>query len=124
MFPALKITLCGLIFGSSVAWADCSPPEVPTIPDGSEASMQEMLQGKTDISKYQQANEEYRNCLNEKMEDFNARSAASENKDEIATIKAEHGKMVTAYKKAVGNEEAVADKFNQAIRAYKKANPG
>jgi hypothetical protein len=86
--------------------------------------MQEMLQGKSDVSKYQKENEGYRNCLNEKIEAFNTRSAASENKDEAASIKAEHGKIVAAYNDAVGAEEAVADKFNQAIRAYKKANPG
>lgn len=124
MFPALKITFCGLIFGSSVAWANCAPPEAPTIPDGSEASMQEMLDGKSAVSEYQKANEVYRNCLSEKIEAVNARPADSGNKGEAASIQAEHEKMVEAYNDAVGAEEALADQFNKAIRAYKKANPG
>lgn len=86
--------------------------------------MQEMLDGKSAVSEYQKANEVYRNCLSEKIEAVNARPADSGNKGEAASIQAEHEKMVEAYNDAVGAEEALADQFNKAIRAYKKANPG
>jgi hypothetical protein len=110
------------MLGSSAAWADCSPPQAPAIPDGSESSMQEMLKGKAAISQYQQENEQYRNCLSEKIESFELRLAAAQDKAAAANMQAEHDESLDAYNNAVTDEEALAEKFNQAIREYKEAN--
>lgn len=56
---ALMLALCA----SAAARADCTAPEQPTLPDGAEASMEEMLAGQKAVKSFQEANMDYMKCM-------------------------------------------------------------
>lgn len=93
-------------------------PEVPEIPDGSTATMEEMIAGQTAVKAFQSAVADYRGCQDGRME---ALKAAVEEGDPDAAPAYEAA--TDAYNKSVTVEEGVAEQFNQSIRAYKAANP-
>ena len=121
----LLITLFfNLTVASSASWAaDCNPPTQPNMPDGDKASMEEMLKGKSAITNYQKENATYRDCVNEKIaQAIDAVKSASDEKS-VNEAKANHQRWTESYNQAVSNEEQVAKKFNNALHAYKAANP-
>ncbi len=123
MKHTIKATLFSLVFSTSAVWAaDCTMPETPTMPDGSKASMDDMLKGKAAVSAFQKENATYLNCMNEKIE---AAKNALENtdKEQAAAALEKQAMLVDLYNKGVAAEEALAGDFNSAIREYKKANP-
>lgn len=118
----LKITVLSLALGSVGAQAqDCTAPELPTIPDGSSASMDDMLAGQKAVKAFQAANLEYMNCLDPHISAAQAKAQAEDaTEDDMAAIKA----LEEQYNSAVSREEEVAGQFNTEIREYKAANPG
>ncbi|MEZ5568452.1 MAG: hypothetical protein R3E54_08965 [Halioglobus sp.] len=118
---AITLTLLGLLSAGS-AWAqDCTAPQAPTIPDGSSASMEQMLEGQQAVKTFQAANSEYMTCLDPQIAAASARATAEEASDgDRAALKS----LEEAYNAAVSREEAVAGEFNKQIREYKAANPG
>ncbi len=123
----IKSTLFGLVFGASAIWAaDCTMPEPPSIPDGSKASMDEMLQGKAAVADFQKKNATYLNCMSEQIDAaksaLTANADANTDKEQAAETEKKHTMLVDGYNKGVATEEALANQFNTAIREYKKAN--
>ena len=112
-FLALLLTL---LAGPAVA-KDCIMPEVPEIPDGSTATMEEMIAGQSAVKAFQAAVADYRGW-DGRME---ALPAAVEEGDPDAAPA--YQAATDAYNKSVTVEEQVAEQFNQSIRAYKAANP-
>jgi hypothetical protein len=115
------LTLIGLL-SAGTAWAqDCTAPQAPTIPDGSSASMEQMLQGQQAVKTFQAANSEYMTCLDPLIAAATAQATAEDASDaDRASLKS----LEEAYNAAVSREEAVAGDFNTQIRNYKAANPG
>lgn len=117
----IKLLLVGLALSSTAVVAqDCIAPAVPTLPDGATASYDDMIAGQGAVKSFQAANLEYMNCLDPQI------SAATESataEDASDTDKAKVKALEEAYNGAVSSEEALAEKFNAAIREYKTANP-
>lgn len=111
---ALLITLAA----GHVAANDCTMPDMPSIPDGSTATMEEMIAGQSAVKAYQADVESYRGCQDGRMQ---ALRAAVEEGDPGAAPAFEEA--TAAYNESVTLEEQLAERFNQAIRAYKAANP-
>ncbi len=109
--------LLTFVAGPAVA-DDCTMPDKPSIPDGSTATMEEMIAGQSAVKAYQAAVEAYRGCQDGRME---ALKAAVEEGDPGAAPAFETA--TDAYNESVTLEEQLAEEFNQAIRAYKAANP-
>lgn len=119
----LKLAVLGLALGSTVGIAgECVTPEAPTLPDGANASMEDMLTGQKAVKTYQTANLEYMGCLEK---EFTAAEAATQQgtDEEKAAAQASYDKAVNAYNEAVSLEEEVAGQFNTEIREFKAANP-
>jgi hypothetical protein len=121
----MKTLNCFLLtaaLASGQAWAQCEAPKEPTIPDGAEASMQDMLDGQEAIKAFQSENMEYLKCLEAEFADAKAAAESAEEKAEAAKAMAAYSEAVDAYNSAVAREESLAGEFNTQIREYKAAN--
>ena len=117
-----KPALLSLALLSSNAFAaDCTAPDMPTVPDGGSSTMEQMLEGQKSVKAYQAANLEYMNCLEPLISEAET-TAQGESATDADKAKAKA--LNDAYNAAVSQEEELAGKFNTAIRAYKAANPG
>jgi len=115
-----KITALSLALGSGLCVADdCKQPDMPTIPDGSSSSLEQMLEGQKVVKAFQAANLEYMTCLEGQL---GAAEAQIKEGDESATQR--YTQIQETYNAAVSREEEVAGQFNTEIREYKAANPG
>ena len=109
----MKIFLSALLLaGSSVAFAECSRPPAPQIPDGSVSDIQTMIKGKSAVADYVAETEAYLDCLGAEGE---AMSAEETPEQKLA--------RVDLHNAAVDDMEAVANTFNGEIREYKEKNP-
>jgi hypothetical protein len=118
----LKLALLGLIFSSAGSMAaDCTPPEIPTMPNGASASMEQMLEGQQAVISFQEVNLEYMSCLDPLVTAATEKATAGgASKEDKAAVKA----LEELYNSAVSSEEELAGQFNTEIREYKAANPG
>ncbi len=85
---------------------DCEPPAAPSIPDGSSASLDEMMAGQTKVREFVSAGNEYLTCVGQVIDD-EERTVEDRN----AAI-GEHNRMV-------GAMEKTASDFNAQIRVFK-----
>ena len=115
---ATSLTLLATIFTGQALAADCELPTMPTVPDGSSATMEEMIEGQQGVKAFQAAAAEYRACQDDTMAELKA-SVQEGNPDAAPKYEA----ATTEYNQSVALEEQLAEQFNQAIRAYKAANP-
>ena len=116
---AIKYTALALALGSTSALAaDCEAPAAPELPDGSTATMEQMLAGQKAVKAFQTANLEYMKCLEPAL---TAAEAAAKAGEEGAAEKYQAAQET--YNSAVSAEEAFAGEFNTEIREYKAANP-
>jgi hypothetical protein len=86
--------------------AECHTPAAPAIPDGSIATMEEMVAGQAAVKDFVAGSESYLECLS-KIIDDEARGPEQRN----AAI-SEHNRMVAAMEKIAGD-------FNAQIRTFK-----
>lgn len=116
---SLKALLLATAFTSTGALADeCNLGEMPTLPNGATASMEEMVAGQQSIKAFQAEAQAYRTCLDEGMAAIK-KAATDGDKESAEAFKA----MTDDYNASVAAEEAIASDFNAQIRAYKAANP-
>lgn len=116
----IKLALISLILGSTASIAnDCTAPPSPTLPDGTTASMEEMLAAQKAVKAFQAANTEYRACLDPLVTAAEVAAAGdSPGPDLQKTLE----QLNNEYNASVSAEEEVANGFNVALRDFKKAN--
>ncbi|MCB1678616.1 MAG: hypothetical protein KDI16_08035 [Halioglobus sp.] len=120
----VKLAVLSLVLGSGVSLAgECVRPEVPSLPDGGSASMEDMLAGQKAVKTFQTANLEYMSCLERDMKKAEEATLKG-SKDEMEAAQSNYQAAVERYNAAVSQEEEVAGQFNTEIREYKAANPG
>lgn len=117
----IKIALLCLVMGSSYSFAECSNPTIPEMPDGSKASMDEMLAGKAAVGEFQKANAAYLECVGKEMEAIKA-TMKEGSKEDMAAAQKNFTQLADTYNAAVTAEETLAGKFNSEIRAFKAAS--
>ena len=116
----IKLALIGLVLGSTASIADdCTAPPPPAAPDGATASMEQMLAGQKAVKAYQAANTDYRACLDPLVNAAQVAAAGDSPGPNLTTALAQ---LNEDYNASVSSEEQVANDFNAALRAYKKAN--
>jgi hypothetical protein len=96
----------------SQASAECSQPEPASIPDGTKATSEEMVEAQTYVKQYIADMELYLVCLDE--EEAALQQPPTEEQRQRHT---------QLHNSAVDSMESVAAKFNEQVRAYKQANP-
>ncbi|WP_439133159.1 hypothetical protein [Pseudomaricurvus sp.] len=117
----IKIALLCLVMGSSYSFAECSNPTAPEMPNGSTASMDEMLAGKAAVSAFQKENATYLECIGKEMEAIKA-TLKEGSKEDMAAAQKNFTELADTYNQAVTAEETLAGKFNTEIRAFKEAS--
>lgn len=122
MMNAIKLALVGLVLGSAASMAeDCTAPEVPGLPDGDSATLEQMLEGQGAVKAYQASNSEYRSCLEPRISEAEvAASGESPGPELTEALNA----LNAEYNASVSSEEELAGKFNEELKKYKAANPG
>ena len=103
---------------SALIAEECSMPDMPTLPDGNSATMEEMIAGQQAVKAFQAEVETYRGCQDTMMATLKTRVAEG---DEAAVD--DFQAATDAYNTSVSLEEKLAEQFNQAIRDFKAANP-
>ena len=101
-------------------YADCTyPPPPAKLPDGNNATMEEMLEGKKAVTQYNKDINAYVACI--KLEHETAVTNAG---DKLTPQqKADMEKMeVQKNNAAVDQLQTIADRFNEQVRLYKAKN--
>jgi hypothetical protein len=122
MTNAIKLALIGLALGSAATMAeDCTPPQMPVLPDGASSSLEQMLEGQAAVKAYQASNTEYRACLEPKISAAEVAAAGESPGPELTEALQTYNEQ---YNASVSAEEGLAGKFNTELKKYKAANPG
>jgi hypothetical protein len=106
------LTLLAALLATGAAQAACIYPRAPdNIPDGRTATMDQMVAA-------QKAVKQFDACLTMELEALMADPGLDEaRKAELAEM------QVKKNNAAVDEAQAVADRFNEQVRAFKEANP-
>jgi alkanesulfonate monooxygenase SsuD/methylene tetrahydromethanopterin reductase-like flavin-dependent oxidoreductase (luciferase family) len=102
------------------AYADCTYPRAPaSLPNGTTATMEEMVEGQKQVKQYMADMDVYLKCLDGDKSALPA-DATDEQKKEHARLEAIR---VQKHNAAVGEMETVAERFNEQLRAYRERQP-
>jgi hypothetical protein len=106
-------------------YADCPYPTGPkSIPDGSSASLDDMLAMKKAVKQYDDDTSAYLTCI-QKEHDTKLSEASDKMSDkQKADMKADLDRIeADRHNAALTALQTVADKFNEQVRVYKAKNP-
>ncbi|HEX4266832.1 MAG TPA: hypothetical protein VHY36_03015 [Steroidobacteraceae bacterium] len=99
------------------AYADCSYPPAPSnLPDGSTATLKEMLAGMQQVSVYNKAMTAYLSCIKLERDSRVAAAGATLTKKQKQELEAIEIQKNNA---AVDQLHSVADRFNAQVKIYK-----
>ena len=104
--------LTAIASGYGLSAAACEAPSPVTMPDGSKATMQEMLAAQAQVKAYQAAMNEFIACI-----DSEGDAAGEQAPAEFKSL------IVERHNAAVSEMEGVAAAFNEQLRAFRAANP-
>jgi hypothetical protein len=118
MKELVKITCCtSLLLAAQVGLA-CDYPTKASIPNGSTASQEEMIEGQRGVKKYVADMEAYLECIVE--EEKAARAAIEDLQPEVEQQREDL--LTKKYNAAVEEMEQVAAKFNVEVQTFKARN--
>lgn len=99
---------------SAFAQSECDRPSMISVPDGKNSTLDQMLEGQSNVQDFMASMEAYLDCMNEQIEGVEGEEEAAE---------ATRALLVEQYNSGVTEMEAVAAKFNEERIAYQEANP-
>ena len=115
----IPLTLA-LTLGSVAHAEDCTYPRSPdTIPDGSTATMDQMMAAKNDVSRYSTEMNAYLDCVSRQIDAAKPKEGTKLSKDEKAKAEGQVKILTQKHDAAVDELHAVADRFNVQVKAYK-----
>jgi len=106
--PCVAI-LAGGFASVSVA---CDYPALVAVPEGSSATIDQMVAAQQSVRTYMEAMDVYLTCVNDELA-----AAGDDAPEEFKAI------MVSRHNAAVEEMEAIAASFNEQIAAFREANP-
>ncbi len=105
------LLVCSLALGlSNNAFAECTAPSAPIIPDGNVASEDELVAAQGAYKEFEKKFYDYRDCLTAKEQSLSPE--ATDLEDQKAAI-------VAADDTAFAELNRVANEFNAAVKAFK-----
>ncbi|MEM7611260.1 MAG: hypothetical protein AAF270_06265 [Pseudomonadota bacterium] len=108
--PLIAVASLSLAGG---ALAECEYPSRIDVPNGSQASKEEMMDGQKSIKAYMEKMNTYLDCID-------AETASAKQEGEAAEVTAERQSLLAKkHNAAIEEMEAVAADFNEQVRAYK-----
>lgn len=111
--------LAAAAFAAGPAYAACTYPRAPaSLPDGGTATMEEMVAGQKQVKQYVAEMDEYLKCLDAEAPKPAADAQLTDDqKKEYARAESMRAQKHNA---AVAEMEAVAERFNQQLRAFRE----
>ena len=102
------------------ASAECPYPTAPkTMPDGSKATLDEMMAAKKAVKDYDDATTTYLDCLKKEHDDA-VTALGDINSEKQKKAKADLDRIeADRHNAAVSQDQTVADHFNEQVRIYK-----
>jgi hypothetical protein len=102
---------CSFAFGlSSNAFAECTAPAAPIIPDGNVASQDELMAAQGAYKAFENKFYNYRDCLTAKEQALSP---------DVADLKAQKAMITAADNAAFEELNRVAAEFNSAVKSFK-----
>lgn len=99
------------------AYADCPYPAAPAkIPDGATATMEEMIAGQKAVKEYDTAINQYVACIDKELQDSVAKAGDKLKPEQKADMEKVEAQKHNA---AIDQEQSVADRFNEQVKAFK-----
>ena len=99
------------------AYADCSYPPAPSqIPDGSTATLKQMLAGMKSVSQYNHQMEGYLACIRLERDSAETQAGSQLSKQQKQELEAIE---IQKHNAAVDQLHAVADQFNAQVKIFK-----
>ena len=116
----MKLLLAGAAVAAlafSPAYADCAYPHAPgRLPDGSTATLKQMLAGMKTVNSYNQRMMGYLSCIKLERDSAVAQAGTKLSKKQKAEIQAIE---IQKHNAAVDQLHAVADRFNAQVKIFK-----
>jgi hypothetical protein len=104
----LQILPAGLLLVASGAYAECSRPGSPVVPDGAATTEAELVDAQTAVKEFMEGTNAYLECLAQEEAD-----APEDEAPEVGSAR------IAAHNQAVDDMEVIAEQFNIAVRAWK-----
>jgi hypothetical protein len=117
----MKKLACVLVLAAmtSPSWAACNyPKKVTKMPDGKSASRDEMVATQKTVKQYQTDMSTYLECIKTEHHASLAKDAATLSEDQKKALTTRYTQQNDA---AVDEEQEVAERFNEQLRAFNKA---
>jgi hypothetical protein len=117
VLPALLLIAATAL---TTAHADCRMPKGPdTIPDGSLAKLEEMLEAQKAVKQFDADVGAYQTCLENEHNDAMSREGDKLSEDQ----KKERIRMLAQKQNAAADEaQALANRFNEQVKVYREKN--
>jgi hypothetical protein len=114
---ALFALACAAALATGVARADCTYPAAPDkLPDGSTATLEQMLDGQKQVKTYDKAINDYVACIDKQLDEAIAKAGDSIKPEK----KADMQKVETQkHNAAIDELQNVADRFNEQVKVFK-----
>ena len=113
MLKASQLLIAGLVvIVASEPRAECTVPDDVLIPDGNASTYEEMRDSQAFVKEYLAEMETYLECLEQ---DESPRATELTGNAELRHTRRRHA--------AIDTMESVAARFNEQVRAFKKAHP-
>ena len=90
----------------------CENPAMVSVPDGTKATMDELLSAQAEVKSYMAAMDVYLACIDAELE--------TQGEEALAEFRS---LMTNRHNAAVNEMETVAVAFNEQVQAYRAANP-
>ena len=115
-FKTVSALVLAFVVAAGASGADCNYPKKIDVPNGAQASKDEMLEG-------QRAMKDYMADMNGYLDCIEAETIASIEEGEAPEVTAERRRLLSEkHNAAVDEMERLAAEFNAQVRAYKAAN--
>jgi hypothetical protein len=101
--------------------AACPLASAPQVPDGTTASREQMTAARVAFQSYDAATNAYAKCVDSAVQRLAAELGARVSPAELQRLEAFGS---TAHNTAIDQEQAVADRLNAQIRAFRARHPG
>ena len=121
--PVNLVYVISLMFLAQPSLA-CDYPDKISIPNGSTAEKEEMLEGVQAMKKWQEALIVYRQCLEEENEASKKAIEAKDPLDEQEQVAALDNQLMLKYNASVDEETKIGAEFNEQIRLYNSKKKG
>jgi hypothetical protein len=114
---ALFAVALGAALMAGAAHAECPYPPAPDkLPDGANASLEEMLAGQKTVKAYQKAIDDYVVCIDKELEEAIAKGGDTLKPKQKADMQHVEAQKHNA---AIDQEQSLADRFNEQVKLFK-----